>query len=295
MADQKRAVPENVAGNFFVDSTCINCDTCRQLAPETFGDAGETAFVKAQPKTSDQERKALRALVCCPTASIGTRDKSKVQDAIADFPMRIDAEVFYCGFNSDQSYGASSYFVQHKDGNWLIDSPRFVKTLVEQFKKLGGIKYIFLTHQDDVADADKYASAFGASRIIHCHDNRAQSDSEIVIEGEKPKHFGNDFQVIPVPGHTRGHMVLLYKDVYLFGGDHIFFDSTLKRLSATRQYCWYSWERQTESMSSLKDFSFEWVLPGHGRRGHLEKKEMRKQLSDLVERMQASTGKWSED
>jgi glyoxylase-like metal-dependent hydrolase (beta-lactamase superfamily II)/ferredoxin len=294
MADQKKAVPENVAGNFFVDSTCINCDTCRQLAPDTFGDAGETAFVKAQPRAGDQEKKALHALVCCPTASIGTRDKSKVQEAIADFPMRIDAEVFYCGFNSADSYGANSFFVRHKDGNWLIDSPRFVKSLVKQFEKLDGIKYIFLTHQDDVADANKYASEFGASRIIHAWDAKAEPDSEIVIEGEEPKRFSDDFQIIPVPGHTKGHMVLLYKDFYLFTGDHLFFDYS-QRLSATKQYCWYSWERQTESMSKLKDFSFEWVLPGHGRRGHLKKAEMHKQLSDLVERMRSLAGKWSED
>src|SRR5689334_12470143 len=33
MADRMRAVPENVEGPLFVDSTCIDCDTCRQIAP----------------------------------------------------------------------------------------------------------------------------------------------------------------------------------------------------------------------------------------------------------------------
>ena len=36
MADLKKKLSTNVAGDFFVDSTCINCDTCRQLAPATF-------------------------------------------------------------------------------------------------------------------------------------------------------------------------------------------------------------------------------------------------------------------
>ena len=33
MANPKLRLEENVAGEFFVDSTCIDCDTCRQLAP----------------------------------------------------------------------------------------------------------------------------------------------------------------------------------------------------------------------------------------------------------------------
>ena len=37
MADRSRALPQNVTGDFFVDDTCIDCDTCRQIAPETFG------------------------------------------------------------------------------------------------------------------------------------------------------------------------------------------------------------------------------------------------------------------
>jgi hypothetical protein len=32
MANFNKCVPENVPGEFFVDSTCIDCDTCRQLA-----------------------------------------------------------------------------------------------------------------------------------------------------------------------------------------------------------------------------------------------------------------------
>jgi glyoxylase-like metal-dependent hydrolase (beta-lactamase superfamily II)/ferredoxin len=295
MADSKKAVPENVNGDFFVDITCINCDACRQLAPESFSDAGATSCVSIQPTNAEDERKALRALICCPTASIGTRSKRKVEGAIADFPIKIEADVFYSGFNSAKSYGANSFFIQHKDGNWLIDSPRFVKDLAYRFRQMGGVKYIFLTHQDDIADAHKYALEFGASRIIHEGDLKAEPDSEIVVKGEDAKPFAVDFQIIPVPGHTKGHMVLLYKGRYLFTGDHLFFDQASQRLSATKQYCWYSWQRQIESMTLLKDFDFEWVLPGHGRRVNLEKREMQNQLNDLVERMSSSAERWRED
>lgn len=53
MANPRKRVPENVAGDFFVDSTCIGCDACRQIAPSVFGEAAETSFVKAQPVLSN--------------------------------------------------------------------------------------------------------------------------------------------------------------------------------------------------------------------------------------------------
>jgi len=292
MANPKLAVAENVEGNFFVDSTCINCDACRQLAPDTFVDAGATSCVQVQPKTAVQERYALRALLACPTASIGTRNKNKASEVTSDFPLRIDKDVFYCGFNSAKSYGSNSFFVKHKDGNWLIDSPRFVNALVTQLKNSGGIKYIFLTHQDDVADAHKYAKEFGAKRIIHEFDAKAEPDSEIIVKGETAIHFVKDFEIIPVPGHTRGHMVLLYRNMYLFSGDHLFFDPNSQKLSATKTYCWYSWEEQAESMAYLAKFDFEWVLPGHGRQIHLSKNEIRKQMTELVECMRDPACQW---
>src|SRR6204780_1711207 len=100
MADRALRVPENVEGAFFVDTSCIDCDTCRQLAPATFRDAGDYSYVHTQPRDAVEERAALRALVACPTGSIGTSDKAGVSQAVADFPMELAPGVFYCGFNS---------------------------------------------------------------------------------------------------------------------------------------------------------------------------------------------------
>src|ERR1700688_4885801 len=81
MADRARALPENVEGPIFVDATCIDCDTCRQLAPAVFGVTGEFSFVKLQPRDPAEQLAALRALVACPTGSIGTADKQRVPEA----------------------------------------------------------------------------------------------------------------------------------------------------------------------------------------------------------------------
>ena len=159
MANLKKRVLENVEGEFFVDSTCIDCDTCRQLAPEIFEDSGNNSFVKNQPEGPAQTRAAMQALLACPTGSIGTLHPHPIQEVMKDFPVLIEEDVYYCGFNSPQSFGGNSYFIKHAQGNWLIDSPKFLPHLVRQFEERGGVRYIFLTHQDDVADAATWSSA----------------------------------------------------------------------------------------------------------------------------------------
>src|SRR5689334_20974212 len=167
MADRRRAVAENVAGDFFVDETCIDCDACRQLAPEVFADAGSYSFVHAQSATADVTRRALRSLLACSTGSIGTLQLIFAREVKSDFLMLLYSGVYYCGFHSPKSYGGASYFVERPEGNWLIDSPKFLPHLVDRFDRMGGIAYIFLTHRDDVAEAEKYAARFSSRRIIH--------------------------------------------------------------------------------------------------------------------------------
>jgi glyoxylase-like metal-dependent hydrolase (beta-lactamase superfamily II)/ferredoxin len=290
VADPRKRVPENVGGDFFVDSTCIDCDTCRQLAPSVFGQAADTSFVKAQAVTPADRRHALHALVCCPTGSIGSLGDDRPVSVMDDFPLLIEESVYYCGSNSPKSYGGNSYLVRHPAGNWLIDAPKFLPRLVKRFEEMGGISHVFLTHRDDVADADKYAGHFHARRIIHRAELDSQPDAEVVLDGDGPWELAPGFLAVPTPGHTEGHCVLLVGDRFLFTGDHLAFDRDKGRLTAFRDHCWHSWPEQTESMARLLDLRFEWVLPGHGQRVHLPEPEMKRQLAELVERMRAGTG-----
>ncbi|HTU24745.1 MAG TPA: MBL fold metallo-hydrolase [Pirellulales bacterium] len=286
MANLSKRVIENVPGDFFVDATCIDCDTCRQIAPSVFGEAAETAFVRAQPQTAADRRHALRALVSCPTGSIGCRASDDPKAIFDDFPLPVAGDVYYCGFNSPKSYGGNSYFVRRPGGNWLIDSPKFLPRLVRRLEQLGGVASIFLTHRDDVADAARYARQFAATRFIHRAELASQPDAERVLEGTAAETLTEGLVAIPTPGHTRGHMVLLVDNQFLFTGDHLHFDRHRGRLAASEDYCWYSWPRQTVSMRRLLDYRFEWILPGHGQAVHLPASEMRAQLADLVARME---------
>src|SRR5262245_3393032 len=136
MADIRKRVPESIEGLFFVDTTCIDCDTCRELAPETFLDAGTYSAVHHQPITDEELLRAARALVSCPTGSIGTTLKIDLHPAIESLPLEFTDGVYYNGYASADSFGASSYFLRHPEGNWLIDSPKYMPNLVKRYEEL---------------------------------------------------------------------------------------------------------------------------------------------------------------
>src|ERR1051325_995107 len=111
MANAAVRLPENVPGDFFVDSTCIDCDACRQIAPKIFAEDGDFSIVHHQPENDHDIKRALMALVACPTGSIGTGEHHDAHIGIDAFPELIADNVYYCGFNAESSFGAWSYFI----------------------------------------------------------------------------------------------------------------------------------------------------------------------------------------
>lgn len=73
MADLIERTPENVPGMFYVDCSCIDCDRCRDHAPQFFTrfDDGGYTIVHRQPETEIEREMAMEALHGCPTESIG--------------------------------------------------------------------------------------------------------------------------------------------------------------------------------------------------------------------------------
>lgn len=124
---------------------------------------------------------------------------------------------------------------------------------------------MFLTHQDDVADHDKFAAEFGCRRVIHADDVKPGTAMvEQKITGREPVELDHELIAIPTPGHTKGSMCLLYRDRFLFSGDHLAWSKRIGHLYAFRDACWFDWEQQIESMERLAKFQFSHVLPGHG-------------------------------
>ena len=173
----------------------------------------------------------------------------------------------------------------------MVDSPRFSLPLARSLADFGGVRYVFLTHRDDVADASAWAAHFGAARVIHAADvTRETADAEVVLTGAGPWAFprgpdaagspalraaaaGDDALVLHVPGHTAGSCALLHRPSgALFSGDTLAHSAGLGRLTIFRRFNWSSVERQLQSVEALLSHDWRHLLPGHGRRVHFASK-----------------------
>ena len=287
MAALAKRLPGNAPGAFFVDATCIDCDTCNWLAPEVFDDGGDGhSRVHRQPGDAAARVRAEMALLACPVGAIGTETKHDLAAARAAFPERVADGVYHLGYHAEASFGAASYLVRQPDGNVLVDSPRFTAPVVEALERMGGVRLMFLTHQDDVADHAKFRARFGCERILHARDvTHGTRDVEIKLEGEAPAQLAPGLLAIPVPGHTRGSACLLVDETYLFSGDHVAWSPERGHIYAFRDACWYDWQELRRSMARLATHRFEWILPGHGRRCHFPAERMRAEMQRCLDWM----------
>lgn len=294
-------------GAFYVDHTCIDCDTCRYMAPSFFKRANHQSAVLEQPRTAEERIEAFQALLSCPTFSIHAKDREGLHEAEDAFPRLVPgtSNVYHCGFHDEKSFGCAAYLVTRPEGNILIDVPRYVPKLLKKIQALGGVKFMFLTHRDDVADHAKWAKALGAQRILHAKETNAQQGTdqvEVKLEGEGPWQLPDgsaDFEIVFTPGHTEAHCCAVYKpDQVLFGGDHLAAEAVAEwfaddcadggNLGITRNFNWWRVDEQVRSVEKLAQYDWLHVLPGHGRPGKVASAEDRaKQIQVLVQREEA--------
>jgi glyoxylase-like metal-dependent hydrolase (beta-lactamase superfamily II)/ferredoxin len=299
--------PTNAEGDWFVDERCIDCGTCREVAPSLFRAQGGTSIVARQPSAEQQEQ-AWLAAQACPTTSIGTISRQPRPGRLYPRELGAGSGVFDLGYCSEDSFGASAWLLVRPEGNVLIDSPRWTEALVGPIEALGGIDHVALTHRDDVADAQRFAERFGARSWIHRDDRRAAPWTTDVL-GDDEVELQPGLTAIPVPGHTKGSVVFLTRDGWLFTGDSLAWSHPVEEwsmvagerkgstepsasqasgdLTAFRGVCWYSWPEQTRSLAHLAErHRFHSVLPGHGARLVAgDPDDLHARLVSLVDRM----------
>jgi ferredoxin len=73
MADLANKYEVNVAGKYYVDNQCIDCDLCRETAPDNFkrNEDGGYSFVYKQPENAEEEARCKEAKEGCPVEAIG--------------------------------------------------------------------------------------------------------------------------------------------------------------------------------------------------------------------------------
>lgn len=292
----------NVQGQFWVDTTCIDCDTCRFMSPAVFSSRGNGSVVHCQPKSREARIESIRAMISCPTASIHADKLSpeELKEAREGLPAPVPGVpgVFHCGWHSERSFGASPWLIKRPGkGNVMVDSPRFSEPLARQIEALGGIAYIFLTHKDDVADHSKWQKRFPeAKRIVHSLEAVSGNlqACEIQLQGEGPWDLEGhtidssasdeeDIEIVFTPGHTNGHACLFHKpSSSLFSGDHLSQDANdPEHLMIFHDFNWFSIDQQVQSVRKLRDLPWIHLFPGHGRQMHFKDLDHKRAIMDL--------------
>ncbi|KAL4422898.1 hypothetical protein ABPG75_009095 [Micractinium tetrahymenae] len=176
------------------------------MDPASFSRVGDQSAVTAQPQTPEQRKQAMQALISCPTFSIHCRQRQpgELRAAQESFPLPVPGctRVHWTGYAAESSFGATAYFIRRPEGNILVDVPRWTPLLAQRLQQLGGVRWIFLTHRDDVGDHQAWAEATGAQRIIHRSEaNRRQGTDkcEVQLEGEGPWQLTASGSVQAVP------------------------------------------------------------------------------------------------
>lgn len=82
LPDKNRKIPGNVPGRYYVDTNCIDCALCPEIAPGSFQSNFEEGFVVVfrQPVTPAEEKLCREALDICPVSAIGDDGIEPVQD-----------------------------------------------------------------------------------------------------------------------------------------------------------------------------------------------------------------------
>lgn len=306
---------QNAEGNIFVDTSCIDCDTCRWLAPETFKRVDGQSAVYQQPAPAEQSlHLALGAAAACPTGSIHSEEDARAALRNASkFPMPVSElmtdkdsvpeelrDVYYLGMTAEETFAASSWVLYLRDINVaiIVDVPRystsFAKRVLEFFNAPGsGVDthwIMVLTHSDDVYNHDKWAKTLSARRYIHHVESNTRQGTdkcEVQLKDEDfPYKLARGVELIHVPGHAVGHIVMLHKpSKTLFTGDHLF-----KRadgsLMPSPQFTWGSWSELKQSIRETMDIPFLHGFPGHGRHFHFENDAHRHEaLQQVVDEM----------
>jgi glyoxylase-like metal-dependent hydrolase (beta-lactamase superfamily II) len=146
----------------------------------------------------------------------------------------------------------------------MVDTPAATPRAIQAVRAVGGLRYLFLSHRDEIGEIGELHPATGGAVIMH------RSEADLVPCGVDLV-FDTDFEVEPgvtvihTPGHSPGSSCLLVErdDLrILFTGDHI-----LRRRAdqpAPLKFPWtWDWEAQRASARRLLELEFDYIVPSH--------------------------------
>ncbi len=160
------------------------------------------------------------------------------------------------------SFGGILYLIRCDGHSFMVDVPEYLEQNLRFIEEMGVPGFIFLTHRDDVADAEMFREKFGTKLIIHQSEEYAVRNPDVTFKDSL--QIGGA-TIIHTPGHSPGSSSLYYpKSLVMFTGDQITAD---RGKPVVENFSWtYDYQLQLDSARKLLDYEFENILSGHGGR-----------------------------
>ena len=259
MARIEERLPENAAGEFYVDASCIDCATCRLVAPAVFGSLPRgLAYVHRQPETEAERHRARMALVACPTASIGTVHRTDAaDDGRRAFPEPLEDDVYYCGYAAESSFGASSYLIVAPGGQRARGLPARGRPAAAA-DRAARRRAPDVPHPPRRRGRPRALPPALRLRARHARGRRDRGTRRRRAQsrgrGRRPARRRSRSSS-PFPATRAAAPRCSTANRFLFTGDHLMGSEDGAPLYASRGVCWYSWPEQIRSMERLLDFS----------------------------------------
>ncbi len=186
-----------------------------------------------------------------------------------------------------------AFLLQREGGNLLVYRSAALEQDAEEIDELGGIWRQYLNHHHEASPAcDWVSSTFDAP--LHVHEADAEETSRVCNVDEtfsEGHRLGDDFEVVPIPGHTAGATAYLWntgEHRVLFTGDTVFFSRGRWRAAVLDGVS--DREKYIESLDLIRSLDFDVIVPGIAPAGEpyyevVEKAEAQGHIDDILERV----------
>lgn len=197
------------------------------------------------------------------------------------------------GLSFAPSAQVRAFLLQREQGNLLVHSAGTVADDVRAIEELGGISRHYLNHWHEAAfgGADRIAAAIGAPLLCHDNDREQVAKTAAVSETFTSRHMlGDDFEVIPIPGHTPGATAYLWntgRHRCLFTGDSLYLreDEWVAAVLESSDRAAY-----LESLGLIRELEFDVLVPWIATAGQpchalTDTADARRRIDQVIERV----------
>jgi glyoxylase-like metal-dependent hydrolase (beta-lactamase superfamily II) len=197
------------------------------------------------------------------------------------------------GLSFAPSIQIRAFLLRRRQGNLLVYSAGTVADDARAIEEQGGIARHYLNHWHEAAfgGGDRVASTLGAPLFCHESERERVAETTKVAGTFSLRHIeGDDFEVIPIPGHTSGATAYLWDSGQhrcLFTGDSLYLRegewvAAVLESSDRASYI--------ESLELIKELDFDVLVPWAATAGQpfhavTDQADARRRIDAIVERL----------